>query len=175
MQSDTTICCFASELVERDKGGRPPDNADLVVRALSFLEGFEAYPVGAYPTAERLRFRLRGLHLKSPPRQLPCAPRATGDTGRATGSRPGRPARGKPQPKPYSAPRAAGHRTPGQPRQQAATRRSLPGHRAQPDQQSVRRRGRATQCPGLRRSSMRCVPYDRTARPTYPNNPIAYA
>jgi hypothetical protein len=52
MQSDTTICCFASELVERDKGGRPPDNADLVVRALSFLEGFEAYPVGAYPTAD---------------------------------------------------------------------------------------------------------------------------
>ena len=29
--------------------------------------------------------RLRGLHLKSPPRQLPCAPRATGDMGRASG------------------------------------------------------------------------------------------
>ena len=29
--------------------------------------------------------RLRGLRLKSPPRQLPCAPRATGDMGRASG------------------------------------------------------------------------------------------
>ena len=24
----------------------------LIVRALAFLEGFEAYPVGAYPTAD---------------------------------------------------------------------------------------------------------------------------
>ena len=37
-----TICCFARELVDRDKGGRPPDDADLVVRALALLEGFAA-------------------------------------------------------------------------------------------------------------------------------------
>jgi hypothetical protein len=46
------ICCFARELIDRDKGGRPPDDADLVVRALAFLEDFEAYPLGAYPTAD---------------------------------------------------------------------------------------------------------------------------
>ena len=40
--------------------------------------------------------------------------------------RPGRLVRGKPQPKPYSAPRAACHRTPGQPRQRAG------GHAPQP-------------------------------------------
>ena len=50
---EATICCFARELVNRDdKDGRPPDDADLVVRALAFLEGFAAYPVGAYPTAD---------------------------------------------------------------------------------------------------------------------------
>ena len=42
MQCDATICCFARELVDRDKGGRPPDDADLVVRALALLEGFAA-------------------------------------------------------------------------------------------------------------------------------------
>ena len=36
------------------KDGRPPDDADLVARALALLEGFAAYPVGAYPTVERL-------------------------------------------------------------------------------------------------------------------------
>jgi hypothetical protein len=42
------------ERCDRDhKDGRPPDNADLVVRALAFLEGFEADSVCA-PTAERL-------------------------------------------------------------------------------------------------------------------------
>ena len=39
---------FARELVDRDdKDGRPPDDADLVVRALALLEGFAALPVGA--------------------------------------------------------------------------------------------------------------------------------
>ena len=42
VQCDATICCFARELVDRDKGGRPPDDADLVVRALALLEGFAA-------------------------------------------------------------------------------------------------------------------------------------
>ena len=41
MQCDATICCFARELVDR-QGRRPPDDADLVVRALALLEGFAA-------------------------------------------------------------------------------------------------------------------------------------
>ena len=49
-----------------------------------------------------------------------------GRDGQGIGSLPGRrPVRGKAQPKPYSAPRAAGHRAPGKPRRcQAATRRA---------------------------------------------------
>ena len=65
------------------------------------------------------RFRLPGLHLGSCPAHR---------ERRATwAGRPGRLVRGKPQPKPYSAPASRASA-------QAATRRSLPGHRTQPDQ-----------------------------------------
>ena len=80
---DATICCFAANS-STDKDGRLPDDADLVVRALALLEGFAAYPVGALPH-RRTSAGCEVLRLKSPPRQLPCAPRATGDTGRASG------------------------------------------------------------------------------------------
>ena len=107
------ICCFARELVDRDKGGRPPDDADRPrSRSSGRLCGI---------TRRRLpnrRFRLPGLHLGSCPAHR---------ERRATwAGRPGRLVRGKPQPKPYSAPRAACHRTPGQPRQRAG------GHAPQP-------------------------------------------
>ena len=107
--------CTARELVNR-KDGRLPDDADLVVRALTLLDGFAAYPVGA-PPHRRTSAGCEVLRLESPPRQLPYAPRATGDMGRASG------------------PTGQGQATAeAVQRAQAATRRSLPGHRTQPDQ-----------------------------------------
>ena len=97
--------CTARELVNR-KDGRLPDDADLVVRALALLEGFAAYPVAPHTTAERLpaaRYSTSSLHLGSCP---------THRERRATwAGRPGRLVTGEPQPKPYSASRAACHRT----------------------------------------------------------------
>ena len=50
MQCDATICCFARERVDRDKGGRPPDDVDRPrSRSSGRLCGI---PVGAYPTAD---------------------------------------------------------------------------------------------------------------------------
>jgi hypothetical protein len=69
-----------------------------------------------------------------PDTQGPGKPGAIGDTAKATGNS-GPTAQGKPQPKPYSALPATGH--PDYPASRAsaqtATRRSLPGHRAQTD------------------------------------------
>ena len=41
------ICCIRARTRQPRQGRQTPDDADLVVRALAFLEGFEAYPVGA--------------------------------------------------------------------------------------------------------------------------------
>ena len=94
------ICCFARERVDRDKGGRTPGDADRPrSRSVGRLCGI---------TRRRLpnrRFRLPSLHLDSCPAHR---------ERRATwAGRPGRLVRGKPQPKPYSAPRAACHRNTG--------------------------------------------------------------
>ena len=111
------------ERCDRDhKDGGPPDDADRPrSRSSGRLCGI---------TCRRLpnrRFRLPGLHLKSPPRQLPCAPRATGDMGRASGPT------GQGQATAEAVQRVARHRA-SRASAQAATRRSLPGHRTQPDQ-----------------------------------------
>ena len=109
------------ELVNRKDGGLP-DGADLVVRALALLEGFAAYPVGA-PPHRRTSAGCEVLRLKSPPRQLPYAPRATGDMGRASGPT------GQGQATAEAVQRVASgmpQNTPGQPRQRAG------GHAPQP-------------------------------------------
>ena len=86
-----------------------------------FWKALRHTPSAPHPTAERLpaaRYSASSLHLGSCPAHR---------ERRATwAGRPGRLVRGKPQPKPYSAPRAACHRTPGQPRQRAG------GHAPQP-------------------------------------------
>ena len=117
------------ERCDRDhKDGRPPDDADLVVRALAFLEGFAAYPVGA-PTAERLpaaRYSASRRHLASCP-----AHRQRRATRRG---RPGRPVRASHSRSRNSAPRATGHRrAPNRPRQRRGSHApGLTGHRHGP-------------------------------------------
>jgi hypothetical protein len=91
----------------------------LVVRALALLEGFAAYSVGA-PPHRRTSAGCEVLRLKSPPRQLPCGPRATG-SGRASGPGQGqataeavqRVASGMPQAQARRRPRAAACRAIG--------------------------------------------------------------
>ena len=96
----------ANSVNRDDKDGRPPDDADLVVRALALLEGFAAYPV-CVPTAERLPAAGTLSQDATSPTALRTA--ATGDRARPSGPT----GQGKPQPKSYSAPRATGHRSTG--------------------------------------------------------------
>ena len=70
--------CARSDATAITRTADRPGDADLVVRALALLEGL------CRITRRRLSNR-RPPVARSPPRQLLCAPRATGDMGRASG------------------------------------------------------------------------------------------